>query len=120
MEAAVAAVLGRAFHHVPAQQANQEIARVRQTTGSELTPGLSYEWVLPESDAGEHITARLLPRLVYYLECRGAHLPGCDGVFLSIFHRDQLYFVHARDAVEELSRVTGLSVEEMVQRYGDA
>ncbi|HVE82063.1 MAG TPA: STAUR_1299 family protein [Myxococcales bacterium] len=120
MEDAVQALLARAFHQAPAMEANAQIARVRGLEGGELSPAVSYELVLPAEGAVEHLTSRVLPRLVYFLECRGSPLPACAGVFVSIFAGDRLYFVRARDVVEELSRLTGLSPEEMVRRYGES
>jgi ribosomal protein L30 len=66
----------------------------------------------------QHLVSQVLPRLVYFLECRGARPPNCAGVFVSIFAGDQLYFVRAGDMVQELSRLSGLSLEQMVERYG--
>lgn len=117
MEDAVAAVLARSFHRARAMEANEEMARMRVQEGHD---GLatSYELVLPAEGATEHLVQRVLPRLVYFLECRGSRLPHCAGVFCSIFAGDQLYFVRAADLVDELSRLSGLSPEEMVEKYG--
>ena len=118
MEPAVQALLERAFHRARAVEANAAMARVREQEGSDLAQATSYELVLPAERAVEHLTARVLPRLVYFLECRGSRLPHCAGVFVSIFAGDDLYFVRASDMVVELSRLSGLSLEEMVERYG--
>ena len=117
MEEAVAAVLARSFHRTRAKEANEEMARMRAQEGHD---GLatSYELVLPSEGATEHLVERVLPRLVYFLECRGSRLPHCAGVFCSIFAGDELYFVRAADFVEELSRLSGLSPEQMVEKYG--
>ncbi|HZN94615.1 MAG TPA: STAUR_1299 family protein [Myxococcales bacterium] len=117
MEPAVQALLERAFHRARAAEANVEMARVREQEGG-FAQATSYELVLPTERAVEHLTARVLPRLVYFLECRGSRLPHCAGVFVSIFAGDDLYFVRASDMVVELSRLSGLSLEEMVERYG--
>ncbi|HEY8206421.1 MAG TPA: STAUR_1299 family protein [Myxococcaceae bacterium] len=118
MEEGVAALLARAFHRVGAPQANVEMARVREQEGGLSGLATSYELVLPAERAAEHLVNQVLPRLVYFLECRGARPPNCAGVFVSIFSGDQLYFVRAGDMVEELSRLSGLSLEQMVERYG--
>ena len=117
MEPAVQALLARAFHRVRAADANVEMARVREQEGG-FASATSYEVVLPAEGAVEHLTARVMPRLVYFLECRGARLPNCAGVFVSIFAGDELYFVRASDVVMELSRLSGLSLDEMVRRFG--
>lgn len=119
MEDWLAGVLALAFHRVPAPEANEAMARVRESEGEGGQPALSYELVLPAQGAAGHLVEVVLPRLVYFLHCRGARLPHCPGVFVSIFHGDQLYFLRARDLLEALSRQTGLSAEEMVRRHGD-
>jgi len=117
MEAAVDALLARSFHRARATDANEEMARMRvQEGGGSLA--VSYELVLPAEGAAEHLTTRVLPRLIYFLECRGSRPPHCAGVFASIFAGDELYFVRAADLVEELSRLSGLSLEELVEKYG--
>lgn len=118
MEAAVTALLARAFHRAPANQANVEMARIREQEGGVTGLATSYEMVLPAERAVEHLVSQVLPRLVYFLECRGARPPNCAGVFISIFAGDQLYFVRAGDMVQELSRLSGLSLEQMVDKYG--
>lgn len=118
MEEAIQALLSRAFHRTRAAEASQAIADVREREGSHGI-AVSYECVIPPEGAVEHLVTRVLPRLVYFLECRGAHLPRCGGVFLSLFVGADLYFVRAADALEELSRMSGLSPEEMVRRYGE-
>jgi hypothetical protein len=117
MDDAVAAVLARSFHRVRAQEANEAMARMRVEHGVD-GPATSYELILPPQGGAQHLVDRVLPRLVYFLECRGSRLPHCAGVFVSIFAGEELYFVHAADLVEELSRLSGLSLEEMVQKYG--
>jgi hypothetical protein len=119
MEDRVAEVLALAFHRVPASEANEAMARLRESEGDEAQPALSYEVVLPREGGAEHLADKVLPRLVYFLHCRGARLPQCPGVFVSIFSGDELYFLRASDLVQALSRQTGLAPEEMVRRYGD-
>ena len=114
-EPAVQALLARAFHRAPAAEANDQMAAMRAQEQS-----LCYEVLLPPERAAEHLIQKVLPRLVYFLECRGSHLPHCAGVFVSIFVGDELYFVRAGDFVEELSRLSGLSPEQMVERYGES
>lgn len=110
----------RAFERVPAAEANAAMAAVRERLASGGAPALSYEAVLPEDAGMEHLEQKVLPRLVYFLDCRGAPLPTAAGVFLSIFRGDGLYFLHTEDFFDVLSQATGLSMEEMVTRYGAA
>jgi hypothetical protein len=118
MDEALSALLSRAFHRAKAAEANHAIAQVRESEGDPAQPAVSYECVIPSQGAAEHLMTKVLPRMVYFLECSGARLPHCQGVFLSIFVEGDLYFVRAGDAVEELARISGLTLEQLVERYG--
>jgi hypothetical protein len=102
-----------AFDKAPAAEANSAIARIRDEREER-----SYEFVLPDSDVRAFLLERLLPKLVDHLESVGAKLPGCGGVFLSVFAGDTLHFIPARDAIRLLSEWSGLSLEELKRRYG--
>ena len=115
MDAAADELLRLAFDRAPALEANQAIARIRDSAGDGLT---SYELVLPQDNVRAWLLEYTLPRLVDYLESSGAKLPHCGGVFLSVFSGDTLHFLHARDVVELLSRWSGLSMAELKTRYG--
>lgn len=118
MDTAAEALLRLAFSQAPAVEANEAIARTRTELGDGLSWASSYELVLPAEDVRRHLLEHTLPRLVDYLESTGAKLPHCGGVFLSVFAGDTLYFLHARDVVALLSEWSGLSLEELKQRYG--
>src|SRR5262245_31932479 len=111
-------LLQRALRRARASEANQAIAEMRLTEGSEDRPALSYEVVVPASGADDYLTQSLIPRLVYFLDCAGFKLPRCPGVFLSLFSGEDLFFIRASDAVDELARIGGLSPEDMVARFG--
>jgi hypothetical protein len=117
-EASLQALLDRAFARVKAADANPAIADMRLEEGSDDRPALSYEAVLPASKPMEYLTDSLMPRLIYFLDSSGCKLPRCAGVFISLFHGDDLFFIRAADAVAELSRITGISPTQMVQRFG--
>jgi hypothetical protein len=117
-EASIESLLDRAFARVKAADANRAIADMRLQEASGDRPALSYEAVLPASDPTEYLTGSLMPRLVYFLDSSGFKLPRCAGAFISLFHGDDLFFIRAADAVDELSRITGLSPAQMVQRFG--
>lgn len=102
-----------AFAQAPAAEANAAIARTREEQGDLK----SYELVLPAENARSFLLERVLPKLVDYLESVGAKLPGCGGVFLSVFSGDTLHFIHARDAVTLLAEWSGASLEELRHRY---
>jgi hypothetical protein len=108
------AFLRLAFAQSPATEANQAIARIRGEQGDLR----SYELILPADQVRAFLLERALPKLVDYLESVGAKLPGCGGVFLSVFMGDTLHFIHARDALQLLSEWSGLSLAELKRRYG--
>ncbi|MDQ3262509.1 MAG: hypothetical protein M3Y59_02440 [Myxococcota bacterium] len=120
MEPLISELLGRAFESASALEANAAMARLRDTLGGEHHLALSYEGVIPQTGGLEYLTGAFLPRLVYFLDCRGAKLPEVHGVFLSLFHGDRLYFLRVADLIDLLSRATGLSADQMVARYGAA
>jgi len=117
-EASLEALLNRAFARVKAVDANLAIAEMRHQEGSEDRPAISYEAVLPSSQPAEYLTGSLMPRLIYFLDSGGFKLPRCAGVVISLFYGDDLFFIRAADAVDELCRITGLSPPQMVQRFG--
>jgi len=103
-----------AFAEAPAAEADTAIAHTREEQGDLR----SYELVLPAEDVRAFLLERTLPKLVDYLESVGAKLPGCGGVFLSVFAGDTLHFIHARDAMQLLAEWSGASLEELKRRYG--
>ncbi len=103
-----------AFAQAPAAEANAAITRTREEQGDLR----SYELVLPAENIRAFLLERALPKLVDYLESVGAKLPGCGGVFLSVFAGDALYFIHARDAMTLLAEWSGQSLLELKRRYG--
>lgn len=118
MDADTDDLLRLAFDRAPANLANQAIHHVREQVGGDSSYATSYELLLPDGNVRAWILDYLLPRLVDYLESRGAKLPHCGGVFLSVFSGDTLHFIHARDAVALFSQWSGLSFDELSQRYG--
>jgi hypothetical protein len=118
MDDAADTLLRLAFDRAPAIEANMAIARVREEAGDELSGATSYELILPSENVRTFLLEQTLPRLVDYLESHGSKLPGCGGVFLSVFAGDTLHFLHARDVVQLLSEWSGLSMDELKQRYG--
>jgi hypothetical protein len=112
-------LLQRSFRTVNAREANQQIATVRheQAVGGE--DAMSYEVVAEPKWALEELAERVLPKIVYFLDCRGARFPlQPGGIFVSLFVGEQLHFIHAGDFVEALAKVRGLSADEAVERFG--
>jgi len=105
-----------AFHRAPASDANEAIAAARAEAGGDAP--FSYEVVVGADQTLPELAAQVLPRLVYHLESRGAHLPACEGVFLTLFAGESLAFVHARDALPLLADAVGLTPAELSARFG--
>jgi hypothetical protein len=110
----VEALKARAFHHAPASEANAEIARMRvEEAGTGAKDALSYEVVV---SSYENLVESLVPKLVYFLDCRGLRLNSAPGVFLSLFIGDTLYFLKVAD----FFAVLGLPLDELVRKHGAA
>jgi hypothetical protein len=107
------ALLDLAFARARASDANQEIERIRQ---DQLAA--SYEVVLGTDESFSGIVDRVVPRLVYHLETQRKRYPGYAGLFLSIFLGDDLYFMHAKDAVDFFAAATGTSTADLAKRFG--
>ena len=108
------ALKARAFHHVPAPQANAEIERVRvEQGGVGGKDALSYEVAVTTYD---DLVEDVVPKLVYFLDCRGLKLDRAPGVFLSLFIGDALYFLQVGD----FFGVLGLPLDELVRKHGAA
>jgi hypothetical protein len=101
------ALLGRAVGRVHASEANEAISEMRVQLGTPEQPAFNYEIVLPTEDPLGHL-AQLVPQLNYFLECSGRKPPDCDGMFISIFFGEELWFFRAQDVLEELSRLTAV------------
>ena len=114
-------LLQPAFRDVPGPEANAAIARARRERGGgdpddEEAPALrSYEMVLTTFEA---FATDLLPKLVYHLESIGAHLPACQGVIISAFRGERLYFLDAKDLVARACSLLGVTAEQLVDLYG--
>ena len=113
-------LLQKAFKQVSARDANAEIAAQREALGVPGQDALSYEVVLEEADGLEAAAEKVLPKLVYFLDCRGAALHDARGVFMSVFVGEALYFLHATDFVAVVAPLTGLSLPELKTKYGAA
>ncbi len=118
VEAGLDGLLKRAIRRVRAAEANTAIAEMRAQEGTGDRPAVSYEVVLPAKATGDYLTSSLMPRLVYFLDSTGCKPPRCPGVFLSLFYGEELFFVRAADAVDELSRLSGLTPAQMIEQFG--
>jgi hypothetical protein len=115
----LAELLEAASRVVPAAEANAAIGAMRdeQATRGEL--GLSYEVVVPAGEPWTHLTGVALPRLVYFLDCRGALAPSTPGVFVSAFVGERLYFFDAGAFVAIVGRRAGLDLDALREKWGE-
>ncbi|MDP1826308.1 MAG: STAUR_1299 family protein [Archangium sp.] len=108
-----------AFHRASPAEANTAIDETRaQRSADSGSEAVSYEVALPALGPDEFLTTRVLPKLVYFLDCRGVKVPGSGGVFVSMFTTDGLLFVEGGPMVEVLARARSLTLAEVVRRYG--
>ncbi|MCC6332618.1 MAG: hypothetical protein IT380_01365 [Myxococcales bacterium] len=113
----VAAACALSFQRADVAQANEAIASARERLEVDGAPGTSYEVVLPALDPDEFLTHRALPKLVNFLWCRGARLPGSAGVFVSLFTPEGLFFIEAGPLAVLLGEARGLDAAELMRRY---
>lgn len=113
-------VLERAFHRGEARDANREISAQREQHGVGGTDAVSYEVVLDPQASLRQVFEQVMPKLVYFLDCRGLKLDATSGVFMSVFVGETLYFVHASDFIAAVAPSSGLSLDELVRKYGAA
>jgi hypothetical protein len=107
-----------AFDRASPADANEAIARVREQRSAEGVEAVSYEIALPGLAPEEFLAHKALPKLVYFLDCRGVKVPGSGGVFVSLFSAAGLLFLEAGPLVELLVKTRGLTLAEAVRRYG--
>ncbi len=114
-------LLETAFREVGAREANQEIARARRERAGgdpddvDAPAVRSYELVLT---TWERFVSEQLPKLVYHLESVGAHLPHYQGVIVSAFAGERLYFLDAGAMMERITRILGVTPEQLSERHG--
>ena len=118
MSALVARLVERAFRLAPAVEANAAIDEVRAQRGLPGAEAQSYEVALPALGADEYLVEKVLPRLVYFLDCRGVAPSGSPQVFVSLFTTQGLFFLDSGAFVRALAEAKGLSLEEARRRYG--
>lgn len=108
-----------AFHRAPAAEANQAIEQARNVCSMKgVEEAVSYEVALPALAPDDYLTGKVLPKLVYFLDCRGVKVPASGGVFVSVFSEAGLLFLDAGPMVELLAKARGLTLAEVVRRYG--
>lgn len=106
------------FHRASPAEANTAIEEVRLARSEAGPEAISYEVALPSLAPDEYLMTRVLPKLTYFLDCRGVKVPGSGAVFVSLFTHEGLLFLEAGPMVEVLARARGLTLAETVRRYG--
>jgi hypothetical protein len=106
-------LLARAFVTAAAVDANAALDDARAQAN-----GRSFEIVVPPAPDAAWLEGTLLKKLVYFCETTRAPLPACGNVFVSFFADERLCCVAASDVIAFAGEALGLSVEEMVLRYG--
>lgn len=112
-------LLAAASRSALALEANLEIGRMREQTAQGRAPGLSYEVVVPAAEPWRHLTDAVLPRLVYFLDCRGQLAARTPGIFVSAFVGERLYFFDAGLFVELVALRLGLDLAQLRERWGE-
>lgn len=107
-----------AFARAPNAEANAAIAKVRDERSEGGVEALSYEVALPALAPDEYLKDKALPKLAYFLDCRGVKVPNSGGVFVSVFTSEGLLFADAGPVVELLAQARGLTLAEVIRRYG--
>lgn len=107
-----------AFHRASPLEANVAIEEVREARSEGGSEAVSYEVALPALAPDEYLMTKVLPKLTYFLDCRGVKVPGSGAVFVSLFSSEGLLFVEAGPMVEVLAKARGLTLAETVRRYG--
>jgi hypothetical protein len=112
-------IVATAFHRASPMEANNAIEEARLIRSAGGNDALSYELALPALGPDEFLMTRALPKLVYFLDCRGVKVPSSGNVFISLFSSEGLFFVEAGPTVQLLAEARGLTLAEVVRRYGD-
>ena len=118
MSTLLEAIEALAFDRAPVSDASSAITRVRDARSEGGPAATSYEIALPALDPEAFLTTRALPKLTYFLDCRGTKVPASGHVFVSLFSERGLLFVEAGPLVELLAKTRGLTLAETVRRYG--
>ena len=101
MEQGLASWLSLAFDETAAMRANEAVAFHRQAREELGLFTRSYEVVVP-SPAPPFLPFfdGVMERFVRHLEALGVSPRGGDGVFLSVFVEDRLYFIGSRETLD--------------------
>ena len=117
MSPLVERLVALSFSRADPATANTAIEAARLAR-SEYQEAVSYEVALPALAPDEFLMTKALPKLVYFLDCRGTKPPSSGAVFVSLFCAEGLFFIEAGPLVQLLTEARGLTLYEVVRRYG--
>lgn len=115
----LAQLLEQALSSVPGAEANTAIGAMREERAVGGEPGLSYEVVVPAGEPWKHLTGVALPKLVYFLDCRGALGQKTPGIFVSAFVGERLYFFDAGAFIVAVAKHAGLEFSALREKWGE-
>ncbi len=108
-----------AFERAELSAANAAIDAVRVARETQSGSATSYEVALPAVNIDEFLTRKTLPKLVYFLDCRGEVPPRTPRTFVSLFTPEGLFFIEAGAVAMLLATKLGVSTPaELIRRYG--
>lgn len=113
-------IVATSFHRASPAEANTAIDDARFIRSEGGYESVSYEIALPTLAPDEFLKTKALPKLVYFLDCRGVKVPSSGNVFLSLFSEEGLFFMEAGPVVQLLAEARGLTLAEIVRRYGSS
>jgi hypothetical protein len=111
MDARVRELLDLSFHQCPGVEANAEIARIRSLYEFQFGRAFGYEVVVREE--GPPLDPFLLGRFAHHLRAKRLRAESCSEVFVAIFCDETLYFLRARDFMNHLLGVEGLTIRDL-------
>ena len=119
MVGALSELIDSARRVAPAAEANGAIAQMRDETAVSGEPGLSYEVVVPAAEPWTYLTGVALPRLVYFLDCRGQLSENAKGTFISAFVGERLYFFDSGVFLQVLGKKVGMDLAALREMWGE-
>lgn len=114
----VEALVAKAFHRAALADANSAIEDARRLRATGASTAISYEIAVPALGVDEFLTHKALPKLVYFLNCRGFLPAKTPGLFVSLFLPEGLFCIDAGEVATTLGRHRGLSDADLVRRFG--
>src|SRR5262249_32304187 len=102
------ALLARSERRVSGRAANEEIERERVRHYIQHGRCMSYEVVLEANHGFTYLATVVAAKLAYCLVQKKMSAYACNGVFVSIWVGDELYFIDARDFFDAVREAEGL------------